>query len=75
MIHFDFIVSDEEAATIFECINEEIERMHEEMISMKCSTSVCAKTVENIEKAVAWLEGRIDYLKTLKQKMKNDRVD
>jgi hypothetical protein len=62
MIQFDFIVSEEEANTIFGCISEEIERMFSALIE---SDNVSNKK---------WYHGRIEYLNKLKAKMKNRSV-
>lgn len=74
MIHFDFIVSDEEARTIFECISEEIVNTQEEIISMRMARSTNMNTVKHIKKQIEWLEERVKYLENLKAKMGNIRV-
>jgi hypothetical protein len=62
MIHFDFVVEDEDAENIFDCINSEINRCnHRKLIT------------NNTKAETEWLDKHIDYLKALKKKMKNSR--
>jgi hypothetical protein len=61
MIHFDFIVSDEDAQTIFDAINEHIEEARYEMTF---------GLMNNRE----WYRGRITYLEELKAKMTNTKI-
>lgn len=63
-VHFDFIVSDEEAETIMECIREEINQHRELLLEVDLSGS-----------HREWYEGRIKYLESLIAKMTNQRID
>ena len=75
MIHFDFIVSDEEENTIFECISEEIINTKEELINLKLARSTNMNTIAHIKNQIKWFEKRIEYLQNLKEKMKNIKID
>jgi len=63
MIHFDFIVKDEDAEVIFDCINAEINRCHRR-ITLSDTT----------EAETEWYNKHIKYLKSLKIKMLNSRA-
>lgn len=65
MIHFDFIVTDEEAELIFSLISDEIFRS-EDVVMMELGRFT-AVTKE-------WHRIRIPYLKNLKEKMTNSKV-
>jgi hypothetical protein len=62
-IHFDFVVSDEEAQTIIDCIRDEINQS-------KISAAFPVETTGY----KAWHEGRVRYLEALIAKMHNHRV-
>ena len=74
MIHFDFVVSDEEANTIFECITEEIENTQTELFSVMEATSTDMRIVQHIKEEIELLKKRVKYLQELKEKMKNIKV-
>jgi len=61
MIHFDFIVSDEEAESIFDFISDEISKSSYELFFG-----------DPIRKE--WHRGRISYLKELRKKMTNTKI-
>lgn len=63
MIHFDFTVEDVDAENIFDCINSEIRRCNRRKLS------------SDIKAEIEWFERHIEYLKTLKTKMKNTRAE
>ena len=71
MIHFNFIVTEEEANTIFECITDIIEKEIEEQIGLSMAISRDESVCKHIKAQVDWFEKRIKYLKNLKEKMKN----
>lgn len=73
-IHFDFIVSEEEANTIFECITDVIENEKEEEINLEMATSYNESVRKRLKDQVEWSEKRIKYLEDLKSKMKNTKV-
>lgn len=62
MIHFDFIVDDAEAEAIFGALQDEI---------VKC---MAAKIETNLPSYDAWYDSRIKFLKELKGKMTNSKV-
>jgi hypothetical protein len=64
MIHFDFIVDDFEAESIFDAIQAEIVQCHVRLLDEK------PQWPEQIE----WFEARIKFLEDLKKKMTNSRV-
>lgn len=63
MVHFDFIVSDEEAQTIFECITDSIQGIQEDLSRHDPS-----------HPNALWFKEHIAYLKGLAAKMKNTKV-
>lgn len=63
MIHFDFTVEDVDAEVIFECINVTINQSNRRKL-LSDTTQVESD----------WLDGHIDYLKSLKKKMLNKLV-
>ena len=63
MIHFDFTVEDVDAEVIFDCINAEINRCHTRLL----------KDITETERD--WFNRHIKYLKSLKIKMNNSRVE
>ena len=65
MVHFDFIVTNDEAETIFSAITDEMRRGEDEIL-----LGVGMNTVQTLD----WWESRIKYLKELKAKMKNTSV-
>lgn len=62
MIHFDFVVNDEDAEVIFDCINSEIKR---------CNIRKLLSSTTQPESE--WLGRHADYLNSLKEKMANKR--
>lgn len=70
MIHFDFVVSDEEAHDIFGCISEEIANLRTEISEMRAYQS----KYNYPEAKIAWMKRRIEYLQNLKSKMHNSHV-
>lgn len=62
MIHFDFIVEDEDAEAIFDCINSEVKR---------CNRRKLLSSTTRPE--FKWLGRHVDYLNSLKEKMANKR--
>jgi hypothetical protein len=68
MIHFDFIVSDEDASTIMSAVHHEIIACYDGMVN-----DVGTGTRLDPAKKV-WYEGRIKYLEGLKAKMTNSRI-
>jgi hypothetical protein len=74
MIHFDFTVTEEEADTIFDAINDQIDYCLEEKADWVGSTSCGDRYKKGIESAIQWYEERIKYLKDLKSKMKNIKI-
>jgi len=65
MIHFDFVVTEDEAYDIFQAISNEIASL----ISRKME-----EIDENDGQYVEYFDNRIDYLKQLKDKMSNTLV-
>jgi hypothetical protein len=61
MIRFDFIVTDEEADTIFDCIQSEIGNV----LNLKWDTDPSNAVTK-------WYDSRIEYLKKLKKKMSHE---
>ena len=74
MIHFDFVVTDEEANTIFECLSDMIDKTEQERIEMSLSTSTDQQTRNHIAAQVAWYERHVRYLRNLTKKMKNCKL-
>jgi GTP-binding protein EngB required for normal cell division len=76
MIHFDFVVSDEEAQTIFDCIDEEIENMDTEIYNIIVLGNMDMDTAitQNKKDKIKWFGKRIKYLRELKEKMKNVEI-
>ena len=66
MIHFDFIVSDEEADTIFDCIREKITRLKDELAFEIASN-------KNHWHHTKWFNNHIAFLENIIEKMKNKR--
>lgn len=66
MIHFDFIVSDVDAENIMECISAEITNCH-----VRGQKALVARNKAECDEHNA----RANYLKNLKTKMKNTRVE
>ena len=65
-IHFDFVAEDHEAEAIFDCINQEICKNHENILRMIDATGDM--------KIGSWYKKRNEYLKELKKKMLNEMV-
>ena len=66
MIHFDFIVTDEEAETIFSALSDEID---------DCRISLLMRERQLAQLGhIKWYEDRIAYLEGLKAKMTNTKV-
>ena len=66
MIHFDFIVTDEEAETILSALSDEID---------DCRVSLLMGERQLAQPGhVKWYEGRITYLEGLKAKMTNTKI-
>ena len=68
MIHFDFIVSDVDAENIMSCFQAEIDKCNENIVAFYAQMGYCPKAVEPYK-------SRIEYLKDLKTKMHNSRVE
>ena len=64
MIHFDFIVEDEDAENIFECVNSTIRQANDREL-YKNTTQAEAE----------WLRKHVKYLNSLKKKMLNKNVE
>jgi hypothetical protein len=64
MIHFDFIVNDEDAENIFDCINAEISKCQIKKLLTKST-----------EAEIVWFDKHVIYLKALKTKMKNHKEE
>jgi hypothetical protein len=64
MIHFDFIVEDEDAELIFECINTTIRQANNRKL-YHSTTQVEAE----------WLRKHVEYLNSLKKKMLNKNME
>jgi hypothetical protein len=78
MIHFDFIVHDSEAETIFECLQDEINSCNGIISEYVYILSNSVKGmeleregIEKLEAEIKWYKNRISYIKELKKKMKN----
>jgi hypothetical protein len=73
MIHFDFIVSDEDALNIFSCIEQEINNL----LKLIQENTVLKNTAKDKDEKqgynwqIKWYHSRINYLKELKTKMAN----
>jgi len=66
VIHFNFIVTDEEAETIFRALSDEIN---------DCKVSLLMGERQLAQPGhVKWYEGRIIYLEELKAKMTNSKI-
>jgi len=61
MIHFDFIITDEEAESLFDSITEQIFNSQYQVFFGE-------------EKYKDWHRSRIEYLKKLKEKMTNSKI-
>lgn len=66
MIHFNFIVSDEEAETIFSALSDEID-------DCRLNLLMCERQLAQ-PGHIKWYEGRMTYLEALKEKMTNSKV-
>jgi len=66
MVHFDFVVTDEEAETIFDCMNLEIE---------KCDDEVDVMSKEEAAPNIQWFSDRKGFIDKLKEKMSNYVVE
>jgi len=72
MIHFDFVVSEEDAETILEALDIEIIYRNEQIMSI---SSYPYFPQEDKEKMVKRHEDKINYLKDLKTKMKYEKIE
>ncbi len=73
MIHFDFMVSFEDAENIMGALQDEIGKMHQDIIKRMVSLGTNAKYDEDPE--IIWLNARIEYIKALKMRMNNTCVE
>jgi hypothetical protein len=69
-VHFDFIVSDEDAMNIMDILNDEISRTGMKIIKEMANHDLTPAVEANI----AWYKSYQVHLKELMPKMKNTRV-
>jgi len=65
MIHFDFVLTDEEATVLFDLINDEIADMHMNQLDSMLEKKTGEET---------WYKNHIVFLIQLKNKLKNRKV-
>ena len=70
-VHFDFIVSDEDAMNIMDILNDEISRTGMKIIKEMANHDLTTAVEANI----VWYKSHQVYLKELMLKMKNTRVE
>ncbi len=77
MIQFNFTVSDEDAGNIFDCINSEISRVHQNLLRnlSKMRKSNDTEEIDRLESERDWYNRHVGYLNSLKGKMTNKRVE
>lgn len=75
MVHFDFVVDDCDAETIFDCVHKRIGEMHErimeDMVTAGTTTNEAEK--KKCEAQIAWYRSHIKYIEGLLGKMKTTR--
>lgn len=69
MIHFDFVVSDEDAENIFGCISSEINRCNDDLLKLVMAREFFNRDEDH--KYADSIKDHIAYLKELKLKMNN----
>ena len=79
MIHFDFIVDNDEAETIFECLQDQIYICNDKISEYKYlliidktnNQTLNKEGIDRIESEIEGYKSRITYLKDIKSKMTN----
>jgi len=74
MIHFDFIVSDEDAEIIMGCISSEINNCRDTIAKLLLEQDIKNESYQELNKKyTTFFKNHLVYLKELKLKMKNTR--
>ena len=69
MIHFDFILDDNDAELLMDCVHEEKCKM------LQYASTELAKNQGKTSPEYHWYLKQVDYLDELKKKMHNKRVE